>query len=147
MCSVGILIAGSLYWSTEPYRVAWRDKFLNIGRVIPVRAPIRYARKSRHGYYTMVFAPGSTMGQARVVACKTPAASVADIFTEAKAVWVAERPPDAPPAPGQLHSATWGCVAMLVRPNSQIPPSVFDEWARQVAQERGRPNGAKNYRG
>ena len=70
MWSIGILIAGSLYWSTEPYRVTWRDKFLDISRVIPVRAPIRYGRKSRLGSYTMVFAPGSPIGQAKVVACR-----------------------------------------------------------------------------
>src|SRR5262245_38785474 len=68
MWSVGILIAGSLYWSTEPYRVRWRRKFLDMDRVIPVRAPIRYGRRSRHGSYTMVFAPGGPMGQAKVVA-------------------------------------------------------------------------------
>jgi hypothetical protein len=85
------------------------------------------------------------MGQGKVIACQEHATSVADIFNQAKALWIAERPPDAQPAPGQPHSATWGCVAMLVRPNSQIPSSVFDEWARQMAQERGRPSGAKNY--
>src|ERR1700730_15139735 len=79
MWSIGILIAGSLYWSTEPYRVTWRGKFLNMNRVIPVRAPIRCGRKSRHGSYTMVFAPGGPMGQAKVVACQSHATSIVDI--------------------------------------------------------------------
>jgi hypothetical protein len=107
MLSIGILMAGSLYWSREPYRVAWRSKFLNMDQVIPVRAPIRYGRKSRHGSYTMVFAPGGPMGQAKVVACQSHATSIVDILSQAKALWLAERPPDALPAPGQRLG--WPC--------------------------------------
>ena len=145
MWSIGILIAGSLYWSTEPYRVTWRGKFLNMNRVIPVRAPIRCGRKSRHGSYTMVFAPGGPMGQAKVVACQSHATSIVDILCQAKALWLAERPPDALPAPGQLHSASWGCVAILSRPMGNFPSSILDEWARQVALECGGPIRARNY--
>jgi hypothetical protein len=139
VCSVGILIVGSLYWGTEPYRITWRGKFLDMSHVIPVRAPIRYGRKSRHGGYTMVFAPGSPMGQAKVVACRRNAACIADILNQAEALWLAERPAGARPTPGQRHSASWGCVAMLSRPNGNIPSDVLDEWA--VASEnsiRGR---------
>jgi hypothetical protein len=145
MSSVGILIAGSLYWSTEPYRVKWRSKFLDMDRVIPVRAPIRYGRKSRHGSYTMVFAPGSPMGRAKVVACRRHATSIVDILSQAKALWLAERPAEARPVPGQLHSASWGCVAMLLQPNGNIPSDVLDGWARQVGQEFSGPSRERNY--
>jgi len=118
---------------------------LDMGRVIPVRAPIRYGRKSRHGTYTMVFAPGSPMGQAKVVACEEHATSVADIFSQAKALWLAERPPDARPLPGQLYSARWGCVAILPRPNGGIPSNLIDEWAQQAAQECSGPSKTRNY--
>jgi hypothetical protein len=132
MWSIGILMAGSLYWSTEPYRVTWRGKFLDMNRVILVRAPIRYGRKSRHGTYTMVYAPGSPMGQAKVVACQKHAMSGADILTQAQALWLAERPSGARPVPGQLHSASWGCVAILFPPNGDIPSSMIDEWAQHA---------------
>jgi len=145
MWRVGILIAGSLYWSTEPYRVTWRSKFLDMDGVIPVRAPIRYGRKSRHGSYTMVFAPGNPMGQAKVVASQRHATSIVDILSQAKALWLAERPADARPVPGQLHSASWGCVALLPQPNGNMPSRLLDEWARHVAEECGGPGRSKNY--
>ena len=145
MWSIGILMAGSLYWSTEPYRVTWRSKFLDMNRVILVRAPIRYGRKSRHGTYTMVYAPGSPMGQAKVVACQKHATSGTDVLTQAQALWLAERPASAPPVPGQLHSASWGCVAILFPPNGNIPASMIDEWDRRAAQECGGPSRARNY--
>jgi hypothetical protein len=145
MWTVGILIAGSLYWATERYRVAWRSECLDMGRVIPVRAPIRYGRKSRHGSYTMVFAPGSPMGQAKVVGCQRPVISITDILTQAKALWLAERPPNARPVSGRLHSASWGCVAILLQPNSKVPSNVLDEWTRRVAQECGGPSRTSNY--
>jgi hypothetical protein len=145
MWSVGILIAGSLYWSTEPYRVTWRSKFLDMDRVVPVRAPIRYGRKSRHGSYTMVFAPGDPMGQAKVVASQRHATSIVDILSQAKALWLAERPADARPVPDQLHSASWGCVAMLLQPNGNIPSGVLDEWALQVEQECSGSRREANY--
>jgi hypothetical protein len=145
MWIVGILIVGSLYWSMEPYRVTWRSKFLDKDRVIPVRAPIRYGRKSRHGSYTMVFAPGGPIGQAKVIACQRGATSVTDILSQAEALWRAERPKDARPAPGQLYSASWGCVAMLLQPNGNIPSDVLDEWARQAEQECSGPGRERNY--
>jgi hypothetical protein len=92
MWTVGILIAGSLYWAAEQYRVVWRTKYLDMNKSVPVRVPIRYGRKSRLGSFTMVFAPGSPLGQAKVLACRKQAASIADILTQAKALWVAERP-------------------------------------------------------
>src|SRR5258708_40193917 len=98
MWRVGIMIAGSLYWSTEPYRVTWRSKFLDIKHVVAVRSPIRYGRKSRHGSYTMVYAPGGPMGHVKVVACQKHATSVIDILSQAEALWRTERPPDARPA-------------------------------------------------
>jgi hypothetical protein len=133
MWSIGIPIVGSLYWSTEQYRVAWRCKCSNMNRVVPVKAPIRYGRKSHHGSYTMVFAPGSPVGQAKVVGCQRQAISITDILSQAEALWLAERPPDVRPIPGQLNSASWGCVAILLPPNSKISADVLSEWAKRVA--------------
>jgi hypothetical protein len=145
MWTVGILIAGSLYWAIEEYRVIGRAKCLDMSCVTPVRVPIRYGRKSRHGSYTMVFAPGSPMGQAKVVACQRQAISVTDILSQAEALWLAERPPDARSVAGQLYSASWGCVTMLLRPTSKIPDDVLDEWTQQVARECGGPTRMRNY--
>src|SRR6266511_2115410 len=68
--NIGILIAGSLYWRTAPHREMWRDKFLRKDHAMSVKAPIRYGRLSQSRTYTMVYAPGSPMGQAKIVACR-----------------------------------------------------------------------------
>jgi hypothetical protein len=83
---LGILIAGSLDWRNEPYRTAWRKSRLMPEDGIPVRVPIRYGRLSRNKTYTMVFAPDSPVGQAKVRRCVRPASSIADIVEEAKAL-------------------------------------------------------------
>ena len=142
---LGILIAGSLSWSDEPYRREWRNKCLNLDRVTPVKAPIRYGRRSRSGTYTMVFAPGCPLGQAKAVECRSPISSMADVIKHAEALWVAECPAEREPAAGERHSAAWGCVALLVNPKSSLPPDFLEQWAERVSQERDRRRGSPTY--
>jgi hypothetical protein len=141
---LGILIAGSLDWRNEPYRVAWRKLRLIPEDGIPVRAPIRYGRLSRSNTYTMVFAPSSPAGQAKVRRCLHPVSSIADIVDEAKALWVAERPANSQPLAGRAHSADWGCVALLANPESMTSHRFLDDWAKRIALERN-PDGSPTY--
>jgi hypothetical protein len=141
----GILIAGSLYWRREAHRQAWREQFLNMTVVHPVTAPLRYGRLSRSGSYTMVFAPGTPNGQAKVVACQREAGSLGDIVKEAEALWRAERRPSLEPLAGQRHSGDWGCVALLPNPIASVAASLLDEWAGCVAQECRDRGHTKNY--
>lgn len=76
---------------------------------------------------------------------QTHATSIADILGQAEALWLAERPPYTRPAPGQLHSASWGCVAILFQADGNIPSIVLDEWAEHVADECNGPGRTKNY--
>lgn len=132
----GILIAGSLDWRNEPYRVAWRTSRLTSDAGIPVKAPIRYGRLSRNNTYTMVFAPGCPEGRAKVRLCARPVSSIADLVEEAKALWTAERPAGSQPLPGRVHSANWGCVALLANPGAAGSQQLLDQWAKQVASEK-----------
>jgi hypothetical protein len=142
----GILVIGSLYWNTEPYRREWRKKALHMDQAIPVKAPIRYGRRSRTGSYTMVFAPGCPMGQAKVVRCQGEITSTDDIVRNAKELWTAERPVGAKPSLGEAHSASWGCVALLVNPKSEVPQSIREEWAERVSAERSASAKTSNYK-
>lgn len=139
---LGILIAGSLDWRGEPYRGEWRQSRLTPDAGVVVRAPIRYGRLSQSGTYTMVFAPGCPDGQAKVRMCSRPLSSLADLTDEAKALWAAERPPNSRPLPGRLHSAEWGCVALLASPEAVDSQHMLARWAKRVALEKdqhGRP--------
>jgi hypothetical protein len=145
---LGILIAGSLDWSNESYRVEWRKSRLVAEGGIPVRVPIRYGGLSRSNTYTMVFSPGCPEGQAKVRRCLRPVSSIVDLVAEAKALWAAERPADSKPLTARAHSADWGCVALL--PNPTVPSShhLLDGWAKQIASERnsdGSPTYDRSY--
>jgi hypothetical protein len=134
-----------LYWRAIPHRERWREQFLHKDLATAVKAPIRYGRFSRSKTYTMVYAPNTPAGQAKVVACKREIASLKDVVAEAAALWAAEQSKEVQPAPGALHSAHWGCVALLPNPNSKIPGHFLDEWAQRVSEEHPGRNGAKNY--
>ena len=142
---LGVLIAGSLYWNDELYRRSWRTKCLNPDRVTPVKAPIRYGRLSGSGTYTMVFAPGCPLGEAKAVECRGRVSSMADVIKQAEALWVAECRADRKPAAGESHSAAWGCVALLVNPRSSLPPQFLEQWAERVSQERCRWQELRTY--
>src|SRR5438128_6330454 len=132
---IGILIAGSLYWLAVPHRERWRAQFLNKNRETSVKVPIRYGRLSRSRTYTMVYAPGTPPWRAKVVACKRAMVSLGDIVDEAAALWGAEQSTEVEPAPGERHSAHWGCVALLPNPNSCLPGNLLEGWAHRVSQE------------
>lgn len=141
---LGILIIGSLYWSTVPYRALWRKERLRVNDVIPVFAPIRYGRLSRSRTYTMVFAPGCPLGTAKVVPCAKEATSFSDVFEEAKELWIAECSAGTEQTDRACISASWGCVAMLPNPTSQMPGRISNEWAERVSRERTK-NGYPTY--
>jgi hypothetical protein len=142
---IGILMIGSLYWRDEPYRREWRKNYLHMDQTTPVKVPIRYGRKSREGTYTMVFAPSCPLGQAKAVRCQNDVASTDDIVLTAKKLWIAERPAESKPTPGQAHSASWGCVALSVNPSSKVPENILQEWAERVSAERSAKAKASNY--
>jgi len=90
----------------------------------------------------MVFAPGCRDGQARVRLCSRPVSSIADLADEAKALWIAERPANSRPLPGRLHSADWGCVALLANPEAVGSDQMLAQWAKRTVLEKdqhGRP--------
>lgn len=142
---IGILIAGSLYWRAVPHRERWREKCLHMDRALPVKVPIRYGRLSRSSTYTMVYAPATPLGRAKVVPCKQHVASLKDIVKEAAALWAAEQNEEVQPPPTELHSAQWGCVGLLPNPQRDIPGHLLEGWAQRVSRERSIRNGAKNY--
>jgi hypothetical protein len=141
---IGILIAGSLYWRDVPHRARWREQCLHMDRTTAVNVPIRYGRLSRSRTYTMVYAPTTPPGRAKVVPCKHEIASFKEMVAGATALWAAEQSEERKPPPGQLHSAQWGCVGLLPNPNSDIPGHLLEAWAERVAGENSSRNGAKN---
>jgi hypothetical protein len=141
----GILISGSLYWRNVPHRSRWREQFLHMERATAVKVPIRYGRLSRSNTYTMVYAPETPPGQAKVVPCKHDIASPEDIVTEAAALWAAEQSGDAGPPPAGSHSAQWGCVGLLPNPQGNVPNDLLEAWAQHVSAQRSGRNGARNY--
>jgi hypothetical protein len=134
--TAGILIIGSLHWSTEPHRISWRDNHLQKAKDVAVKVPIRYGRVSRSKTYTMVFAPGSDMEQARVFECKLTVSCIEELVREAQALWLAESPDGSPRQPTETLSGGWGCVTLLVNDQSNVPQSLLDQWAERISQER-----------
>jgi hypothetical protein len=145
MPKLGILIAGSLYWSDRPHRVRWRKDHLRDGSEISVSVPIRYGRLSSTGSYTMVFAPGSPLGTAKVLECVQPARTLDEVVREAQALWRAESPDGSPRRPSETLASDWGCVVLLANPASTLPPGLFDSWAARVAKEHHHRTMAKCY--
>jgi hypothetical protein len=144
--NVGVLIIGSLFWRMEPHRVAWRKSRLNESKAIPVFAPIRYGRLSLSKTYTMVFAPGCQLGTAKAVPCVNEAASLNEVYGEAQQLWIAECRPEFKITDRARLSGSWGCVALLPNPASQIPQSFLDEWAERVSREHD-ATGLNTYNG
>jgi hypothetical protein len=142
--NVGVLIVGSLCWDKKRHRQQWRRDRLNMDEEFIVRAPIRYGRKSegRNDTFTMVFSRSymkkENLGQAKVVRCQKPITSLDDLLVEAKELWIAEqKKPE--PKPERL-SKSWGCVALLVNPESEkkniVPRKLLDDWAEHMTLER-----------
>src|SRR6516164_9471311 len=109
----GVLIIGSLLWDDGKggIRAAWRAARLDVGAHVPVRASIRYGRKStsRSNTYTMVFGPVVQTSQAVLVPCAARINTIHNLITEASALWQAE---NANAKPGVLHKS-WGCVGAV----------------------------------
>jgi hypothetical protein len=136
--TIGVLIIGSLYWRLKG-RETWRRWRLDTGHKWLVKAPIRYGRRSQNRTYTMVFWPEcqeEELGQAIVVQCQRRVASSGDLVNEAEWLWSAEVN-DVPSlcclSPKRGISATWGCVALLRNPHSQVPRDLLADWAAHVA--------------
>jgi len=145
MLRTGILIAGSLYWSDRRHRVLWRRDHLREGSEIPVSVPIRYGRQSSTGSYTMVFAPGCPLGQAKILECLQGNDTIGDIIRQAQGLWLAESPDGSPRRPTETLASDWGCVALLANPRSALPKSLFDAWAVRVAEEKHHRTKARCY--
>lgn len=135
--TVGVLIIGSLYWRPEG-RDRWRRWRLDRDHKWLVKAPIRYGRRSQNQTYTMIFSSElqeDQFGQAVVVQCQRDVASAPDLIREAEWLWSAEDnnvPSLCCSSPKQSISATWGCVALLGNPRSEIPQNLLAEWAKHV---------------
>ena len=120
--SLGVLIIGSLLW--DPERDAWRRKRLDVDKRHRVRVPIRYGRFSeRRQSYTMVFSPAldeSRFGHALAIQCKSQ-----NIVEEAKCLWAAESKKGSECG----VSASWGCVGLLLNPDStRLPSKQLSRW-------------------
>ena len=131
--SLGVLIIGSLYWDNS-IREKWRRERLDLERQLCVRAPVRYGRQSkRRGFsYTMVLSASlreADFGIAIVVPFKSR-----NLFEEAKSLWEAEGG-----SSGNV-SASWGCVGLLINPDTGLPPERRERWsARWSKFVDGRP--------
>ena len=145
MLRIGILIAGSLYWSDASHRVQWRRAHLRQGSEISVSTPIRYGRRSSTGSFTMVFAPGCPPGQAKILECLQSTNTFADLVREAQALWLAESRDGAPKKPTETLASEWGCVVLLANPASALPKSLLHEWAARVGKETHRKTQARFY--
>jgi hypothetical protein len=141
----GILIAGSLYWSDKPHRVRWRRDHVKPGSEVSVAVPIRYGRLSSTGSYTMVFAPGSPLGKAKILECIRAVKTFDHLVAEAQALWLAESPHGSPRRARETLSSDWGCVALLANPSSTLPAGLLDAWAARVAKERHDGTTARSY--
>lgn len=132
---VGVLIIGSLYWRDTSSRKSWRKSRLDQDAGYLASAPIRYGRFSdKSRTFTMVFSrrlKGTQSGTARVVPCKNPVSTAEELIVEAEHLWAAERSnkPD-----GRI-SASWGCVALLIRPGLKLSPQFLNGWLERVRQE------------
>lgn len=80
----------------------------------------------------MVFSTGLTENQfgcGIVIPCQSQ-----DLIKEAECLWTAERPGNK--KPNRRISSDWGCIALLLNPNS----AVFDEprnyWTERISKER-----------
>jgi hypothetical protein len=133
---VGVVLIGSLYWRDVPSRKSWRESRLEPKKGYLATAPIRYGRLSNSGTYTIVFSrglKGSRSGAAWVVPCRQPVSTVEELIVEAKHLWTAER--SAGKSDDRI-AASWGCVALLVRPGLTLAPPFLNGWSEQVRREK-----------
>ena len=130
---IGILVIGSLYWSTHKTRQKWRNDRLRLKDAVSVHAPIRYGRFSKtRTSYTMVLDFAVPTGKAKVVPCRNHVTTCKDLIKEAERLWEAETP-NTYSQNNPTISADWGCVVLLHHPDRRIPQKFFDCWAARVS--------------
>lgn len=138
----GILAVGSLFWSDHSSRTKWRSSRLSMESEVSVRVPIRYGRSSKSGSYTMVYSllcvrKSHGLGIGKAIPFTNEVEGYWDLITEAEYLWAAECNKE---APNGSISTKWGCVALLVNPNSNIENQVVKNWMRKVASEKSYPH-------
>ena len=132
---VAVLVIGSLLWDNR-HRERWRCTRLNLDERIPVRAPIRYGRRSRTrgNTFTVVFRSDAVLGQAVLLPCFSSVVNVEDLIQEASALWKAER---SSAQEGEV-GASWGCVGMLFhREDADI--NLVKKWRQYFQKNSDRP--------
>lgn len=137
----GILAIGSLFWSDHSSRTAWRASRLSMESEVSVRVPIRYGRLSKSGSYTMVFSllcirKSHGLGIGKAIPFINEVEGYSDLIREAEYLWAAEHNKE---VPNHTISADWGCVALLVNPDSNIDNQVTDNWSNRIASEKSYP--------
>ena len=147
MLRIGILIAGSLYWSDRAHRKNWRQQHLKAGSEICVSVPIRYGRLSSTRTYTMVFAPGCQSGEAKIlVSALRQQPRAMTLFAKPRHYGLPRIPDGSPRKRTETLASDWGCVAFLANPKSVLPATIFKDWADRVTQEHHHKSLARSSR-
>jgi hypothetical protein len=138
---VAILIIGSLFWSEEEPRPAWRRDRLDIERRTRVRVPIRYGRKTTKSGYTMVLSAELRtvqFGVALAVPCRAAVDTFEQLNKEAEALWAAEvtKKTKKKQSSDKRVTSSWGAVGLLANPNRSGLDSLVAEWSSRVVAER-----------
>jgi hypothetical protein len=135
----GVITIGSLFWSDHPSRTQWRSERLREAESFRVRVPIRYGRKSqsRANTYTMVFSrlclwKSHGLGTAHIIRIAREITDADDLIDEAEYLWAAERKSQ---SREEAISSSWGRVALLANPVSDIPDQFFNRWAERISRE------------
>ena len=136
---LGVITVGSLFWSEYHSRTQWRANRLREEEKIKVRLPIRYGRKSqtRSDTYTMVFSrlcfwKSHGLGSAYVFPSRSNIENGVQLITEAEFLWAAECKKS---SRQNSISSSWGCVALLLNPDSKIPKQIKNHWTHRISQE------------
>lgn len=137
--NVAVLMIGALYWDESPNRVNWRNRRLRMDDEYTVQVPTRYGRLSvsRGNTYTMVFSrlclrKSHGLGTGKVIPFDRPIDTAEQLIREARLLWAAELNRS---NSNNLLSAGWGCVALLLNPNGQVPVDFLNRWRTRIAEE------------
>lgn len=135
----GVITVGSLFWSDHPTRSRWRAERLREGKSYHIKVPIRYGRQSenRENTYTMVFSrlclwKSHGLGMAQIIPIARDINDADDLIVEAEFLWAAECKRQ---ERLNIISSSWGCVALLLNPDSEIPNQCFNRWSERISRE------------
>jgi hypothetical protein len=119
-----ILITGSLLWHNDQ-REVWRTSRLLLEKRFHAKVPICYGRvsTSHSKTFTMTFGPFERLGQGVLVPCRLAIGDAQGLFTEAQALWKAEKAG----AKAFEIGAEWGCVGVLFQESKE---SLKIEWEK-----------------